>query len=146
MQGPWNRLIYTSSTALTISLAHTSLGKILSQKLPAQNFLAQKISCPKTSHPKTFMPNTKHGMEQVDPNEQHQRPPSSLPLFRLTARCIQTKVHTFTSLPFFYTFILSHYNTYMTLSHLYLSCTLSYFHTFRVSHFHTFTLSQMQSY
>ena len=32
-----------------------------------------------------------------------------------------------------------------TLSHLYLSCTLSYFHTFRVSHFHTFTLSQMQS-
>ena len=92
MQGPWNRLIYTSSTALTISLAHTSLGKILSQKLPAQNFLAQKISCPKTSPPKTFMPNTKHGMEQVDPNEQHQRPPSSLPLFRLPPRCIQTKV------------------------------------------------------
>ena len=43
MQGPWSKLICTSSTALTISLAHISLGKILSQKLPAQNFLAQNF-------------------------------------------------------------------------------------------------------
>ena len=80
-------------------------------------------------------------MEQVDPNEQHQWPPPSLPLFRLTARCIQTKVHTFTSLPFFYTFILSHYNTYMTLSHFHIFTFLVHFHTFTLSECHIFILS-----